>query len=128
MFSKMIQQNLTRQTFLTSKNHKFEPFLLSDQDGDAASGAEYSELPGLVEHNIEGYLAHSFRQGQNKVVETTQAGDIATASSTQRNDTVSGRSTFARNIGTYRHMFVCEKSMSIEVNCSLIILLQINKC
>ena len=52
--------------------------MFTDGVEDASGAAENSELPGLVEHNIEGYLSHSFgKQGQMNVIDTSSAADIA---------------------------------------------------
>ncbi|KAK2162646.1 hypothetical protein NP493_1512g00040 [Ridgeia piscesae] len=60
------------------------------QDGEASGGPEYAELPGLVEHNFEGYLAHSFsRHGQNNVVKTSRSSESLVVNVGQGNDTVS---------------------------------------
>ena len=52
--------------------------MFTDGVEDASGATENSELPGLVEHNIEGYLSHSFgKQGQMKVLDMASTADIA---------------------------------------------------
>jgi len=87
-----MQQKSTSKIITTSLENVLEFFLLTDQDGEASGGPEYAELPGLVEHNFEGYLAHSFsRHGQNNVVKTSRSSESLVVNVGQGNDTVSGK-------------------------------------